>query len=211
MTINALNQSLAAQGYNITLQTFSHDVLALPNGHKVLLTTTVRPFTNLPGYPGVTQVLGDVLIDVDQNYNPDWVWNTFDHLDVNRHPYKFPDWTHGNALLYSADDHNLLFSMRHQNWIIKIDYQDATGSGNILWYLGEGGSFKLVGGTDPTDWFYAQHGTNYFSPNTTGVFKLGMMDNGDDRQFPVGVTCGSAGAPRVFIPPCLSCSWMRRP
>jgi arylsulfate sulfotransferase len=52
-----------------------------------------------------------------------------------------------------------------------------------------------VGGTDPTDWFYAQHGMNYFSPNTSGVFKLGMMDNGNDRQFPPGVTCGSAGAP----------------
>ncbi len=198
LTLAALNQSLAAHGYNITLQTFSHDVLALPNGHLVLLTTTVQPFTNLPGYPGTTNVLGDVLIDVDQNYNPDWVWNTFDHLDVNRHPMQFPDWTHGNALLYSTDDHNLLFSMRHQNWIIKIDFQDGTGTGNILWRLGYQGDFTLVGGTDPTDWFYAQHGPNYFSENTTGVFKLGIFDDGNDRQFPAGVTCGTAGAPACF-------------
>lgn len=40
--------------------------------------------------------------------------------------------------------------------------------------------------TDPTDWFYAQHGLSYFSPNTTGVFRLGMMDNGNDRIFPTG-------------------------
>ncbi len=193
-----LNQSLAAKGYNITLQAFSHDMLALPNGHLILLAGTVKAFTNLPGYPGTINVLGDVLIDVDQNYNPDWVWNTFDHLDVNRHPMQFPDWTHGNALLYSADDHNLLFSMRHQNWIIKIDYQDGTGTGNILWHLGYQGDFTLVGGTDPTDWFYAQHGMNYFSPNTTGVFQLGTFDNGNDRQFPAGVTCGTAGAPACF-------------
>ncbi len=193
-----LNQSLAAHGYNITLQSFSHDMLALPNGHLILLAGTVKAFTNLPGYPGTTNVLGDVLIDVDQNYNPDWVWNTFDHLDVNRHPMQFPDWTHGNALLYSTDDHNLLFSMRHQNWIIKIDYQDGTGTGNILWHLGYQGDFTLVGGTDPTDWFYAQHGMNYFSPNTTGVFELGTFDNGNDRQFPAGVTCGTAGAPACF-------------
>jgi len=198
LTIAQLNQSLAAQGYTITLQAFSHDMLALPNGHLVLLAGTVQPFTNLPGYPGTTSVLGDVLIDVDQNYNPDWVWNSFDHLDINRHPYMFPDWTHGNALLYSADDHNLLFSMRHQNWIVKIDYQDGTGTGNIVWHLGEGGDFKLVGGTDPTDWFYAQHGMNFFSQNTSGVFQLGIFDNGNDRQFPTGVTCGTSGAP-----PCL--------
>ena len=195
LTMAQLNQALAAKGYNITLQAFSHDVLALPNGHKVLLASTVQPFSNLPGFPGSTNVLGDVLIDVDQNYNPDWVWNTFDHLDVNRHPMQFPDWTHGNALLYSADDHDLLFSMRHQNWIVKIDFQDGTGTGNILWHLGYQGDFTLVGGTDPTDWFYAQHGMNFFSTNTSGVFLLGMFDNGNDRQFPAGVTCGAAGAP----------------
>jgi hypothetical protein len=107
----------------------------------------------------------------------------------------FPDWTHGNAILYSTDDHNLLFSMRHQNWIVKIDYQDGKGSGDILWRLGSGGDFKLVGGTDPTDWFYAQHGPSFLSKNTSGVFQLGVMDNGDDRQFPAGVVCGQPGQP----------------
>lgn len=193
LSIAALNQSLAAQGKNLTLLGFHHDVLSLPNGHMVLLTTTMKPYTNLPGYPGTTNVLGDVLVDVDQNDNPDWIWNAFDHLDINRHPFKFPDWTHSNALLYSKDDHNLLLSMRHQNWILKIDFQDGQGNGNILWHLGEGGDFKLLGGTDPVDWFYAQHGPNYFSPNTTGVFKLGVMDNGDDRIDASGKVCGGPG------------------
>ena len=195
LTLANLGQSLAGQGYNFNLKGFHHDVLALPNGHLVLLANLTEPFTNLPGFPGTTEVLGDLLIDVDTNFKPTWVWNTFDHLDVNRHPFSFPDWTHGNALLYSADDHNLLFSMRQESWIIKIDYQDGQGSGNILWRLGPEGDFKLVGGTDPTDWFYAQHGPTYFTPNTTVVFQLGVMDNGNDRQFPPGVTCGSTGAP----------------
>jgi arylsulfate sulfotransferase len=127
-------------------------------------------------------------------FSPDWVWNSFDHLDINRHPFLFPDWTHSNVLLYSADDHNVLLSVRHQNWIIKIDFEDGKGSGNILWRLGEGGDFSLNGGIDPTDWFYAQHGPNFFSTNTTGVFKLGVMDSGGDRQFPTGVICGVGGA-----------------
>lgn len=195
LTLDQLKQSLAALGYNFAMQGFHHDVLPLPNGHMILLTNFRVPYQNLPGYPGTTSVLGDLLVDVDQNFRPVWVWNSFDHLDVNRHPMNFPDWTHGNAILYSADDHNLLFSMRHQNWIVKIDYRDGQGTGDILWRLGRGGDFKLVGGTDPTDWFYAQHGPSYFTSNTTGVFQLGVMDNGDDRQFPPGVVCDSSGQP----------------
>jgi arylsulfate sulfotransferase len=184
ISMDQLNQSLASQGSSLVLKSFHHDVLVLPNGHWVLMAAYPRNFTNLPGYPGTTAVLGDVLVDVDQNNNPDWVWDSFDHLDINRHPMNFPDWTHSNYMLYSKDDGNILLSMRHQNWIIKIDFENGQGSGNILWRLGEGGDFKLEGGTDPTDWFYAQHGMNYFTPNTTGVFRLGLMDNGNDRIFP---------------------------
>jgi arylsulfate sulfotransferase len=193
----ALNQSLADNGFmNLNLFAFSRDVLALPNGHYVFLAQMAKDVSNVTGYSGALNIAGDVLVDVDQNYKPDWVWNSFDHLDINRHPYQFPpDWTHSDALLYSTDDHDLLLSIRNQNWIVKIDYQDATGSGNIVWRLGEGGDYKLVGGVDPTDWFYAQHGMNFFSPNTSGIFQLGLIDDGDDRQFPQGVICGTAGAP----------------
>jgi arylsulfate sulfotransferase len=192
LTVDQLNQKLAtsnlrdAQGNSYTIRSFHHDVLALPNGHWVILADYVKNYTNLPGYPGTTKVLGDAIVDVDQKLNPDWMWNVFDHFDINRHPMNFPDWTHGNALLYSSDDHNLLFSMRHQNWIVKLEFLDGLGSGKVMWRLGEGGDFKLVGGVDPTDWFYAQHGMSYFSKNTTGVFRIGMMDNGNDRIFTDG-------------------------
>ena len=192
LTMDELNQKLAAgnfrdaEGNVYQLGSFHHAVLPLPNGHLVLLATYTRSFTNLSGEAGPTSVIGDALVDVDQNFKPDWVWNTFDHLDINRRPMNFPDWTHSNGMLYSSDDHNLLLSMRHQNWIIKINFLDGTGSGNVMWRLGEGGDFKLVNATDPIDWFYAQHGMSYFTPNTTGVFRIGLMDNGNDRIFPTG-------------------------
>ncbi len=192
VTMDDLNAKLAAStlrdgdGNPYTLRSFHHSVLALPTGHWILLATNSKDFASLPGQTGSTTVIGDVLVDIDATGNPVWVWNAFDHLDVNRHPMNFPDWTHSNDMLYSSDDHNLLLSIRHQNWIVKIEYLDGQGSGNILWRLGKDGDFKLIGGTDPTDWFYAQHGVNYFTPNTTGVFRLGLMDNGNDRYFPTG-------------------------
>ncbi|HLY53729.1 MAG TPA: aryl-sulfate sulfotransferase [Steroidobacteraceae bacterium] len=200
LPLSTLNASLAANGFaGITLYAFSRDFLALPNGHFVFLATMAQQENNLTGFPGTVDVAGDVLVDVDQNYKPDWVWSTFDHLDLNRHPYQFPpDWTHSDALLYSSDDGNLLFSIRNQNWIVKIDFQDGAGSGAVLWRLGEGGDFQLLGGVDPADWFYAQHGMNFFSANTSGQFELGVFDDGDDRPAPQGGICGAAGAPACY-------------
>ncbi|MEA2263451.1 MAG: arylsulfate sulfotransferase [Acidobacteriaceae bacterium] len=85
--------------------------------------------------------------------------------------------------------------MRHQNWILKLDYRDGQGSGNVVWRLGPGGDFALKNGTDPTDWFYAQHGPSFFSTNTSGVFSLGVMDNGNDRKLATAVVCGQANGP----------------
>jgi arylsulfate sulfotransferase len=198
ISLDTLNSRLAAANFNLVANAIHHDVLPLPNGHWILLINLTKQFTDLPGFPGSTTVLGDALVDVDSNLQPVWVWNSFDHLDVNRHPFQFPDWTHANTIVYSRDDGNLLLSIRHQNWIAKIDYQDGNGAGDILWRLGEGGDFTLQGGTDPTDWFYAQHDPSFITPNTVGTFSLILFDNGDDRQFPAGVTCGTTGAPPCF-------------
>ena len=202
LTMDALNRSLAAsslrdaQGNLYSLKSFHHNVLVLPNGHWILLAAYTRDYTGLPGHSGTTTVIGDALVDVDQNFEPQWVWNAFDNLDISRQPMNFPDWTHANDMLYSADDHNLLLSVRHQNWILKIEYLDGQGSGKVLWRLGQGGDFELVAGSDPQDWFYAQHGMSYFTGNTTGVFRLGLMDNGNDRLFPSGaVFCRPGSSP----------------
>ncbi len=190
-----LNIAMAKAGFPVVLGYFTHDFTPLPNGHLLVMANTSKAFTNLPGFPGVTNVVGDVVIDLDPSWNPVWVWSEFDHFDVNRHPMQFPDWTHSNSLSYSTDDGDFIVSMRHQNWVAKVDYQDGKGTGNVVWKLGEGGDFKLVGAVDPTDWFYAQHDVKYVGKGTTGVFSITVMDNGDDRMFPTGVTCGTTGQP----------------
>jgi arylsulfate sulfotransferase len=194
MTAAELNAALATAtcaGCNITVAGTHHDFALLPSGHLIVIASTQR---NISG----TTVTGDVLIDLDQNRKPVWLWNEFDHLDVNRQPLGFPDWTHTNAVIYSADDGNLIISMRNQNWLAKVNYANGTGAGDILWKLGYQGDFALVGGTDPTDWFYAQHGQSFVSTNTTGKFSLVLFDDGNDRAFPSGVTCGTSPAPPCF-------------
>jgi arylsulfate sulfotransferase len=204
ISINDLNAELAnatcAECSNLTLITFHHDVTPLPNGHWLVLantsmklsSTTTPPLTN----ESKQTVLGDVIVDLDENLQPVWAWNEFNHLDPNRHPAGLPDWTHTNAILYSPDDGNILVSIRHQNWISKVNYANGNGNGDIIWQLGEGGDFKLAGGTNPTDWQYAQHGPSFAGPNTTGVFSLAVMDNGDFRLYPPGSTC----TPQAALP-----------
>ena len=175
---------------NFTFLGTHHDFQLLPNGHLIVL-GSVQSTQVVPG----TIVTGDVVIDLDQNHKPVWLWNAFNHLDINRRPMQFPDWTHSNAVIFSADDGNLIISVRHQNWLLKLDYNNGAGTANIIWKLGYQGDFALAGGTDPTDWFYAQHGPSFATTNTTGQFSLILFDNGNDRAFPAGVTCDTAGAP----------------
>jgi len=175
----AMSQQLQALGYTVTLNGFHHDLAILPNGHFIILANMYVPYTNLPGYPGVTNVLGDVLIDLDPNWNPVWFWSTFDHLDINRHLMGLPDWTHSNAILYDSHDGNLILSMRHQSWVIKIDYQNGSGAGDILWHLGEDGDFTLTP-NDPAQWFYAEHFPAIVSQSGSQT-TLSVMDNGNLR------------------------------
>jgi arylsulfate sulfotransferase len=201
MTAAQLNEALAAAtctGCNITVVGTHHDFALLPNGHLVVIAATQQVVSG-------TTVTGDVLIDLDQNRKPVWLWNEFDHLDINRRPYLYPDWTHTNAVIYSPDDGNLIISIRHQNWLVKIDYSNGAGTGDILWHLGYQGDFTLLnaGGstdTNSTDWFYAQHGPSFTTSNTTGKFSLVLFDNGDDRGVAVvaGGTCGVTGQPACY-------------
>ena len=92
---------------------------------------------------------------------------------------------------------NLLLSMRHQSWILKIDYANGTGSGNVLWRLGEDGDFTLLGG-DPSEWFYGQHYPHLVNNNGSQTI-LAVYDNGNLRIDANGVACESTpSAPACY-------------
>jgi arylsulfate sulfotransferase len=191
VTLAQVNQSLQAQGFSISLVAFSHDILVLPSGHWITIIQISQDFNDLPGYPGTTAVLGDLLVDIDPNNNVVWNWSAFNYLDVNRHLQGLPDWTHSNALVYTPDD-NLLLSMRNQSWILKIEYLNGSGSGNVLWTLGDGGDFNVLGG-DPSQWFYGQHNPNIVSTNGSQS-TLTVFDDGNLRMYSDGDACGTTSS-----------------
>jgi arylsulfate sulfotransferase len=224
MTAAQLNTALAAAPAsctecNVTILAMHHDVAILPNGHLIVLADTNQVVSG-------TTVFGDVVIDLGDMENvggnnpnhtpqPVWAWNEFNHLDINRRPYSYPDWTHTNAVFYSKDDGNLIISIRHQNWLVKIDYNNGAGLGDIIWKLGavlstdttpeDTADFTLLNAdgtpdTTKTDWFFAQHDPSFVSSNTTGNFSLILFDNGDDRGVVdvAGGTCGVSSQPICY-------------
>ena len=197
----ALSTMKTPQGSVVTALCYSHDVLPLWSGHTILLVQEQRSvwLTQPPG-PGQFTILGDALVDLDENFKPVWVWSVFDNLDPNRHPYEFDaadgyDWTHCNCVQI-APDGNIVLSSRHQNWLMKIDYEGGEGSGAILWKLGYQGDFTLVGGqTADTDWFFAQHYPNLLEANGNQITRLSVFDNGNDRCFAMPGGCGATSPP----------------
>jgi arylsulfate sulfotransferase len=194
VTLNAVNQSLQRVA-SFQASEFHHDVAVLPNGHWILLVNFPETINNVPGVPAGSTMVGDALIDWNlQLGTAGWTWSTFDHLDLTHAPYGFADWTHSNAIVYSPDDGNLILSMRNQNWIIKIDYSSGAGNGNILWTLGDGGSFTLPPGQAPIEWNYGQHYPTIVSPNSAGVISLMFFNDGNDRLMDSNNdVCGTPG------------------
>jgi hypothetical protein len=171
---------------------FHHEVRELPDGKILALAGVEQILTDVQG-PGPVNVLGDMIIVFDENLQVLWVWDGFDHFDPSKPAilnekcsqgscpplYLAPegnDWTHANAVQLTPDG-NLLISVRHLDWVVKIDYQNGTGSGNILWRLGHGGDFQLAG-DNRSQWFSHQHDSQ-IGPNGT---TLSLYDNGNTRR-----------------------------
>jgi arylsulfate sulfotransferase len=176
-----MQQGLTAVGFPLSAQSGlipNHDLLKLSNGHLILLVSFNQTFTD---QLNVTTVTGNALIDWDPQKGPVWTWSTFDHIPLTHAPYGTSDWTHANAVVYSPDDGNLILSMRNQNWIVKINYQDGTGDGRILWRLGPDGDFTLPNGQAPIEWNYGQHYPVLLGPKTAGIFPLMFFNNGNNR------------------------------
>ena len=107
------------------------------------------------------------------------------------------DWLHANSIYYWPTDtfggasNDIIWSSRHQDWVMKIDYENGSPSatGEILWRMGNGGDFTWVGPADPWPWFSHQHEVG-IEDNGAGV--MTVFDNGNTRISPPPIGLGGS-------------------
>ena len=187
-----VSEQLVALGKR-SISGFHHEARILSNGSLLLLADVEQILTGVQG-PGPVDVIGDMIIVLDRDLQVAWTWDTFDHLDPSRSavlgeacptspgcpPHYLSvdanDWTHGNVVSETPDG-ALLYSARHQDWLIKVDYGSGMGAGDVIWRLGKDGDFTYDS-TDPYPWFSHQHDAGY-APSSRSVITL--FDNGNTR------------------------------
>jgi hypothetical protein len=178
--VNALNAQLAALGLD-PISNISHDAQRLPDGKTAIIAQTTQT-VDINGTP--RQYTGDMVLVLDENFQITWAWDAFDFLDVNRGPihedtsHDPVDWTHANAVTLSPADGNLVVSLRNQDWVIKIDYANGTGDGDVIWRLGQDGDFT-INSQDSYPWFSHQHNAHFINDTTVALFDNGTT-RGDD-------------------------------
>ena len=188
-----VSDQLIAKGLR-PITSFHHEAIHRADGSYLVLAGAEQIMHDVQGQDSI-DLLGDTILVLDRNLQVVWVWDSFDHLDPNRaailgetctYPAslacsafyqgaKGNDWLHGNALQFTPDG-NILYSVRHQDWVLKIDYRNGMGTGQILWRLGLGGDFQMVDGDDNL-WFSHQHDAQMLPD---GVSLL-LFDNGNTR------------------------------
>jgi len=174
--IDELGNALLTLDPSVVGVALHHDVVELDNGNFLTLGHAFRDIV----YPdiGLTQVAGDLVLEVTPLGDIVWEWDSFDHLDPQRRLPGFEatilnpetdepaqDWTHSSGLVYDDETDSVLLSVRNQDWLLSID----RASGDILWRMGPEGDFALDAGT----WFHHQH-----SPQWQPDGSLLVYDNG---------------------------------
>lgn len=192
------------------LNHFHHEAMQLPNGYIAFLGKIEKL------YPAGTQgsttgdlvdLLGDMVIVLNTDWQVVWYWDEFEYLNTNRaDPLNETcingpksacppnvlattanDWTHTNCIYYIPSSSDLMISLRSQDWLIKIDYSNGTGTSGVLWTMGVDGDFTFDNkANSPYPWFSHQHDAEY---QTNGV--LTVYDNGNTRVAPPPIGLGS--------------------
>jgi len=167
-------------------------------------------------------IVGDMIVVLDSNLRAVWYFDAFQHdsgapqLDINRPAVlgdtcglnqqgcppifllgpgiaaQAKDWLHANSLYYWPQHKDIVWSSKNQNWVMRIDYDNATGTGNILWRMGPDGDFTFNNiNNDPWPWFSAQHDVGM---ENAGAGPMTLFDNGDTRvsapPLGLGGNCG---------------------
>jgi arylsulfate sulfotransferase len=161
---------------------------------------------------------------LENNWQVVWYFDAFDHdggppqLDLKRRavlgeicvpsnpcPFVYllgkgiapegKDWLHANSVYYWPQNGDLVWSSRSQDWVMRVDYNNGIGKGDILWRMGRQGDFTFDNiYSDPWPWFSGQHEVGI---EGGGLGPISMMDNGTTRTSdpPLGLGKGTGCQP----------------
>ncbi len=189
----------------VDVETFHHEVLQMPSGNFLVISTELRVVDNFPtevGNPGSPREKASVIGDVIVEFKPDGTivnrWSLLDLMDPDRYGYssagnfwrtrgyghiegELKDWGHANSVFYNPPDDSVIVSVRLQDAVIKLSRE----TGELIWILGThagwGDRWKpyLLNPVGDFEWPYHQH-----AARTTRDGLLLLFDNGNDRAWP---------------------------
>ncbi len=207
--INAYRAAHQQTPSNVVINFISHEGHWLADGTFLMMVSEERVANQGQGN---VDVLGDIILALDPNFQVKWAWDSFDHLPITRKALlnntcnpggggcpaiffnKQPngqtytvanDWTHANSIAQDPSDGNLIISLRHQAWVIKVEYGNGTGDGHIIWTLGNQGNqdgsspfFTLANGVSPAEWFNFQHDVEFQANGQLTLFDNNNLQTG---------------------------------
>ncbi|MFH1530856.1 MAG: aryl-sulfate sulfotransferase [Pseudomonadota bacterium] len=165
---------------------FHHDAIELPDGNIVAIGVEMKDIDyDDPDADGTVtyHVMGDTINEFTPAGELLHTWSTFDLVDPQFIKEDFhdsfwdqfidaeggtKDWLHMNSMVYDASDDSFIVSLRHVDWLIKVDRQ----TGELIWTMGEGGDFEKLEG----EWFYHTHSVQLIEPG-----RIMLFDNGNWR------------------------------
>ncbi len=204
-----ISEQLGAFGVTHPTNSFHHEARLLPNGNYAVLGSDEMLSTTAQGgtQQNPVDILGAQVLVLNSDFQLAWVWDAFDHLDINRPAVlgeictvgkvgcpefhlatQANDWLHANSVQEAADN-SIVVSLRHQDWVIKINYANGTGDGALVWTMGLDGNFA-INSTDPYPWFSHQHDANFQDANLS---VLSCYDNGNTRKVKFDSSAHSRG------------------
>jgi arylsulfate sulfotransferase len=193
------------------------DVAVLVDIEKIFPPGTQGNTSGLP-----VDIVGDMIVVLNSNWQAIWSFDTFQHdsgppqLDINRAPILGEtcginqpgcppmlllgpgiaplanDWLHANSVYYWPQNGDIVLSARNQDWVMKVDYNNGAGTGNILWRMGPSGDFTFNNiYNDPWPWFSGQHEVDF---ENNGAGPMTLFDNGNTRIAPPPLGLGSGNS-----------------
>jgi len=195
-----ISEQLVAAGQP-PLTDVDHELRTMGDGNILMIGSTDSTLGT--GIQGGADIIYNLLVVLNPSMQLQWIWNSVTcgncatQLPPSRAailgetcsngqggcpPLTPPntianDWLHGNSAEL-APDGSILMSLRHQDWLLKIDYNYGAGTGNILWRMGLGGDFTVIADAGDTyPWFSHQHDAEW---DYRGPY-LSVFDNGNTR------------------------------